>query len=250
MGADVLGESLTKSMARMVYSRPHVDGLRTGPPAEDSELPDDSAVESTSAPAASSSAPPPPPPPRPTAGAAATTATASDAAPGVTHVSAATHAFNSRHAWFDGNGNRIAPDATRTDVERTQKPPEKIPPKPIEQRRADRIAASKEMWKKINPGYMPNPERSHYDHAFHYDPTHLAVAKGAPLSWKHHLLKTDTAAFVEAVARERVFATAMKEDEKSAEAAAKKKPAGGGEKKEKPPPKAEASPPKAEAAEA
>jgi len=63
------------------------------------------------------------------------------------------------------------------------------------------------LWKNINPGYMPSAmELTQYADEHSYCPEDMEMAKGAPKDWRHHVIKTDTSKYVEAVAKARVFA--------------------------------------------
>ena len=137
----------------------------------------------------------------------------SAADPGVVVVSQATATFLDRHPmWCDGRGVELKAPAHRAvgqaDVENIP------PPATAEERAARRVkereARSLELWKRVHPGYMGQPtERSEYQVSLEYDESKLDAAKNCSESnWKHHLRKTDTAAYVEAVAKERIFAKA------------------------------------------
>lgn len=137
----------------------------------------------------------------------------SAADPGVVVVSQATATFLDRHPmWCDGRGVELKAPAHRAvgqaDVENIP------PPATAEERAARRVkereARSLELWKRVHPGYMGQPtERSQYQVSLEYDESKLDAAKNCSESnWKHHLRKTDTAAYVEAVAKERIFAKA------------------------------------------
>ena len=144
---------------------------------------------------------------------------ASAADPGVVVVSQATATFLDRHPmWCDGRGVELKAPAHRAvgqaNVENIP-PRQNIPPPATAEERAarrvkEREARSLELWKRVNPGFMGQPmERSEYQVSLEYDESKLDMAKNCSKSnWKHHLKKTDTAVYVEAVARERIFAKA------------------------------------------
>ena len=71
---------------------------------------------------------------------------------------------------------------------------------------------SKELWKKINPGYVGSGtdwHQSEYARELALTAAKLETAKfGTRDAFKHHLAKTDTSVYVEAVAKERIFAKA------------------------------------------
>jgi hypothetical protein len=125
---------------------------------------------------------------------------------GVVYVSHVTQEFNDRHVWVDGRGNSITPPETR--VVETQKYATFVdkPPKSMQERAREREAFSLELWKKINPGYMPTVDMSQYNDAHSFAPEDLQLTKGRAKDWKNHLTKTDVNKYVEAVARARVFA--------------------------------------------
>ena len=121
-------------------------------------------------------------------------------------VSQATATFLDRHPmWCDGRGVELKAPAHRAvgqaDVENIP------PPATAEERAARRVKEREgalELWKRVRPdGYMGQPtERSEYQVSLEYDESKLDAAKNCPESnWKHHLRKTDTAAYVEAVAK-------------------------------------------------
>lgn len=129
-------------------------------------------------------------------------------ASGVLYVSHVTKEFNDRHVWVDGRGNLVTPPETR--VIETQKYATLVekPVKTMEQRAKEREEFSLELWKKVNPGYMPTKlDISQYQDEHSFVPEDLQLAKGREKDWKNHLLKTDTNKYVEAVARAKVFAS-------------------------------------------
>ena len=137
---------------------------------------------------------------------------ASAADPSVMVVSQATATFLDRHPmWCDGKGVELNAPAHRAVGQANV---ENIPARDRRGRAAQRVkereARSLELWKRVNPGFMGQPmERSEYQVSLEYDESKLDMAKNCSKSnWKHHLKKTDTAVYVEAVARERIFAKA------------------------------------------
>ena len=126
------------------------------------------------------------------------------------YVSHVTKEFNDRHVWVDGRGNLVTTPETR--VIETQKYATLVekPVKTMEQRVKEREEFSLELWKKVNPGYMPTKgglDVSQYQDEHSFVPEDMQLAKGRAKDWKNHLLKTDTNKYVEAVARARVFAS-------------------------------------------
>ena len=151
----------------------------------------------------------------------------SAADPGVVVVSQATATFLDRHP---GRGATAeASSSRRPRTGRLDRPTSKYPPPATAEERAarrvkEREARSLELWKRVHPGYMGQPtERSEYQVSLEYDESKLDAAKNCSESnWKHHLRKTDTAAYVEAVAKERIFAKAAAAEAAIAEAAAQR----------------------------
>lgn len=151
-------------------------------------------------------------------------------------VSRPTKAFLDRHPVFvNGEGVEVAAPRFVADDERDALAPgaDELPsaPRPsAEDEPARRVAEgkkrSKELWKKINPGYVGSGtdwHQSEYARALALTAEKLETAKfGVRGAFKHHLAKTDTSAYVEAVAKERIFAraAALEALEKSALAAA------------------------------
>jgi hypothetical protein len=143
-----------------------------------------------------------------------------------------------RHpVWVDGAGNEITVPAYAVDGAVAAGAENRPPPATAAERASRRAAAqearSHELWKKINPGFMRQPAgRSEYDVALAFDEAKLDAAKNcSAANWRHHLRKTDTATYVEAVARERLVAkaaareAAMPKEEKSSLSAASGKSA-------------------------
>jgi hypothetical protein len=137
---------------------------------------------------------------------------ASETTPNVSEEASAADPGDRHPMWCDGRGVELKAPAHRAvgqaDVENIP------PPATAEERAARRVkereARSLELWKRVNPGFMGQPmERSEYQVSLEYDESKLDMAKNCSKSnWKHHLKKTDTAVYVEAVARERIFAEA------------------------------------------
>ena len=141
-------------------------------------------------------------------------------------VSRPTKAFLDRHPVFvNGEGVEVAAPRFVADDERDALAPgadENRAPRAFraEDDPARRVAEgkkrSKELWKKINPGYVGSGtdwHQSEYARALALTAEKLETAKfGVRGAFKHHLAKTDTSAYVEAVAKERIFAKAAARD--------------------------------------
>jgi hypothetical protein len=138
-------------------------------------------------------------------------------------VSRPTKAFLDRHPVFvNGEGVEVAAPRFVADDERDALAPgadENRAPRafraedePAKARVAEGKKRSKELWKKINPGYVGSGtdwHQSEYARALALTAEKLETAKfGVRGAFKHHLAKTDTSAYVEAVAKERIFAKA------------------------------------------
>ena len=141
-------------------------------------------------------------------------------------VSRPTKAFLDRHPMFvDGEGVEVAvprfvdergahASAPGADENRahTRTSAEDEPARRV----AEGKKRSKELWKKINPGYVGSGtdwHQSEYARALALTAEKLETAKfGVRGAFKHHLAKTDTSAYVEAVAKERIFAKAAARD--------------------------------------
>ena len=137
-------------------------------------------------------------------------------------VSRPTKAFLDRHPMFvDGEGVEVAvprfvdergahASAPGADENRahTRTSAEDEPARRV----AEGKKRSKELWKKINPGYVGSGtdwHESEYARALALTAEKLETAKfGVRGAFKHHLAKTDTSVYVEAVAKERIFARA------------------------------------------
>lgn len=196
---DPLSDSLSRSLASIVYSRqepPPKGWLQSGNSAGNnaSSAGGDGASAAAAAPA----------PQQPQQ---QQQQRAADREEGALYVSHLTKAFNDRHVWVDGRGNVVNPPETR--VIETQKYATLVekPAKSMEERAREREAFSLELWKKVNPGYLPSAaDISQYANEHSFVPADLELAKGREKDWKNHLLKTDTNKYVEAVARAKVFA--------------------------------------------
>ena len=193
---DPLGDSLARSLAHIVYSRPDPSPYTklSAPRADGTAGPASGTTDRA---------------PRAERGAAAASSErpASGIGGEVLAVSHVTKEFNDRHVWVDGRGNEVRMPETR--VVETQKYATMVhrPPKSHAERAAEREAFSLNLWKKVNPGYMPTTtDISQYQDEHSFVPEDMQMTKGEPKQWRHHLLKTDTNKYVEAVARAKVFA--------------------------------------------
>ena len=104
--------------------------------------------------------------------------------------------------WVDEKGN---PHSSYDSTASLKKPVEKL----VEMTKAEREqaeaavrAASQNLWKKVNPGFMaentltpPSTNQMYHD----YRPELII-----PTSWEHHFVKTDFAEFAEESAKQRV----------------------------------------------
>lgn len=217
---DPLGDALTRRMEAVVLARSGLPGERPGGP-----MPAHAGKATKTT------------PPTAVAPKAEASSATPDARP-VVRVSQPTATFMARHpVWVDGAGNEITVPAYAVDGAVAAGAENRPPPATAAERASRRAAAqearSHELWKKINPGFMRQPAgRSEYDVALAFDEAKLNAAKNcSAANWRHHLRKTDTATYVEAVARERLVAkaaareAAMPKEEKSSLSAASGKSA-------------------------
>ena len=138
-------------------------------------------------------------------------------------VSRPTKAFLDRHPLFvNGEGVEVAVPrfvdggASAPGAGENRAPRERAEHLSPARRVAEGRQRSKELWKKINPGYVGSGtdwHQSEYARALALTEEKLETAKfGVRGAFKHHLAKTDTSAYVEAVAKERIFAKAAARD--------------------------------------
>jgi hypothetical protein len=149
---------------------------------------------------------------------ARSSANESKADDGVIVVSRTTKAFLDLYPVFvDGEGNELVVPKYRAENQSAWSArstgAENRQPIVSEQARVEAgNARSKELWKKVNPGYAGSGtswHRSEYSASLALTAEKLQEAKfGVPNAYKHHLAKTDTSVYVEAVAKERIFAKA------------------------------------------
>ena len=199
---DPLGDALTSSMARVILSR--------------QPLPGDCNARARSSGVA-----------RKALGDRANTADAATVGVGSTRkprdgatvaVSRPTKAFLDRHPLFvDGEGVEVAvprfvDGGAAPGAGENRAPRERAEHLSPARRVAEGRQRSKELWKKINPGYVGSGtdwHQSEYARELALTAAKLETAKfGARDAFKHHLAKTDTSVYVEAVAKERIFAKA------------------------------------------
>lgn len=111
--------------------------------------------------------------------------------------------FNDRHMWVDKRGNVVAsPQLQVEDDKEFQVPKVNFRPKSAAVRRAEQAEFSKNLWKTVNPGYLPlNPKPSQYAFDHDFAMKDLEMSKGHPMLWKQHFRKTDFSEYTEAVAR-------------------------------------------------
>ena len=135
--------------------------------------------------------------------------------------------FMDRHPrWVDTNGElvsmpRFAAKGANADIPGR----ENVAPPSFEERNRDYHAKSERFWSKLQPGYMERPEMytSSYSEMHQWSDDLLNIAKNCSKStWRTHKKKTDTTAYVEAAAKERNAARALREaaERHEAEAAA------------------------------
>jgi len=200
---DPLGDALTSSMARVILSR--------------QPLPGDCNARARSSGVA-----------RKALGDRANTADAATVGVGRTRkprdgatvaLSRPTKAFLDRHPLFvNGEGVEVAVPrfvdggASAPGAGENRAPRERAEHLSPARRVVEGRQRSKELWKKINPGYVGSGtdwHQSEYARELALTAAKLETAKfGARDAFKHHLAKTDTSVYVEAVAKERIFAKA------------------------------------------
>lgn len=146
---------------------------------------------------------------------------------GAVEMSPEVKQFMDRHPrWVDTNGElvsmpRFAAKGANADIPGR----ENVAPPSFEERNRDYHAKSERFWSKLQPGYMERPEMytSSYSEMHQWSDDLLNIAKNCSKStWRTHKKKTDTTAYVEAAAKERNAARALREaaERHEAEAAA------------------------------
>ena len=113
--------------------------------------------------------------------------------------------------FVDGDGNEVRVPKFQRAWNGRGADENKPPPLSDKQRIAQGKSRSVELWKKINPGYVTGMQhQSEYAGSLALTLERLELAKyGDKKAFKHHLAKTDTSVYVEAVARERIISKAL-----------------------------------------
>lgn len=120
----------------------------------------------------------------------------------VVYVSKKAKQFNDMHLWVDHRGNVIEAPPLRVVEEQSHATAPKVRPKSAAVRRAEMAEFSKEMWKRVNPGYLPiETKSSQYKDAHEFKLDDMQMAKGDARHWKQHFTKTDFSQWSEAEAR-------------------------------------------------
>ena len=198
--ADPLGDSLTSSMAHLILSRRNPPNARLETKGSGSEH-----HGSVTQPVNNSNR--------------TNTQSAKDSKQedSVILVSRTTKSFLDGHPVFvDADGNEVRVPKYKCENDTTGRSgTENRPPKMSDTERIETgKLRSKQLWKKINPGYVTGVQlQSEYAASLALTDEKLHVAKfGSKKAFKHHLQKTDTSVYVEAVAKERIFAKAAREE--------------------------------------
>ncbi len=135
---------------------------------------------------------------------------------GAVEMSPEVKQFMDRHPrWVDTNGElvsmpRFAAKGANADIPGR----ENVAPPSFEERNREYHDKSERFWSKLQPGYMERPEMytSSYSEMHQWSDDLLNIAKNCSKStWRTHKKKTDTTAYVEAAAKERNAARALRE---------------------------------------